>query len=136
MSLPPELASTVAEFLRETTLETPGAVVIGTDHVARAGASTTRQIQACVFDTPGKRTDKSSASGQVPGARSVVVYALADVHTATGEGEIVPGELLHWQGSRFEISEATRWASGDTMMGDAENAETFFECRASKVVRP
>jgi len=133
--IPPELASTVAGFLRPATLETPGVVTIGADHVRRAGASSTREIQACVFPAPGRRTDKGSAAGQVPGSRGVVGYALAAVQLATGEGEVRPGELLHWQGEIFEISESARWAGGDSMMGPEENAETFFEFKASKVVR-
>jgi hypothetical protein len=133
MSLPPELASNVEGFLQPCQLETPGAVVVGSDHVARAGDSTYREIRACVFDAPGKRTDKGSGQGQIAGARTILGYALVNVQPAIGLGDVRPGDRLHWLGDVFEISESSRWGGADGMMGPVENSETFFEFRGARV---
>lgn len=132
MNVAPSLAWNVQQWLRNGTLERPGPVVVGDDHVARSSASTSIPIRVAIFDTPGSRTDRSSGDGQAR-PRTVTGYALVEARPAD---TLVPtaGDLVHWQGQRFEVSTASRWASGDEQDGEIENSETFFEFTASRVV--
>lgn len=115
----------VRRYLRPTLLETPGPDVVGDDHVARPGASTSRTVRVAVFDSPGRRTS-GAVEGQTTGGRSVTGYALVEVNPAKGLAAVQRGDLVHWDGDRFEVGSAVRWADGG-------NSQTFFEFTAARI---
>lgn len=125
IGLAPNLAPIARLFMRPVEVEAPGAVTIGADFRARPGEATVRTVRIALYDAPGRAVSRET-TGQTRGARGALGFA---------EVELAAGEVVRWQGERFEVSTCSRWSSGAAQSAAASNPQSFWEFTARRIVR-